>query len=96
VGRRRPGPADRNQSVDLLASRRGPSRALGIALRDAWHHVASSPIPENEAERIAVLRRYRVLDTAYEAIFDDIAAAAARICGAPMSAVSLIDTDRQW
>ncbi len=57
---------------------------------------ATAPIPEVEAKRLAVLRRYRVLDTAYEAIFDDIAAAAADVCGTPMSAVTLVDADRQW
>jgi EAL domain-containing protein (putative c-di-GMP-specific phosphodiesterase class I) len=57
---------------------------------------SGQPIPAQEAKRLAALRRYRVLDTAYEAIFDDIAAAAARVCGAPMSALSLVDADRQW
>jgi EAL domain-containing protein (putative c-di-GMP-specific phosphodiesterase class I) len=56
----------------------------------------AAPIPADEGKRLAVLRRYKILDTAYEAIFDDIAAAAARVCGTPMSAVSLIDADRQW
>lgn len=56
----------------------------------------AAPIPAQESKRLAVLRRYRVLDTAYEAIFDDIAAAASRVCGTAMSAVSLVDADRQW
>ncbi len=54
------------------------------------------PRPVDDAARVAALRRYRVLDTAYEAIFNDIAAAVARICGTPMSAISLVDADRQW
>jgi EAL domain-containing protein (putative c-di-GMP-specific phosphodiesterase class I) len=58
--------------------------------------VPRAPIPADEAKRLAVLQRYRILDTAYEAIFDEIAAAAARVCGTPMSAVSLVDAERQW
>jgi GAF domain-containing protein len=45
---------------------------------------------------LAVLQRYRILDTAYEAIFDEIATVAAQVCGTPMSAVSLVDAERQW
>ena len=55
-----------------------------------------APIPANEAKRLAVLQRYRILDTAYEAIFDEIATVAAQVCGTPMSAVSLVDAERQW
>jgi len=55
-----------------------------------------APIPANEAKRLAVLQRYRILDTAYEALFDEIAAVAAKVCGTPMSAVSLVDAERQW
>jgi hypothetical protein len=55
-----------------------------------------APIPANEAKRLEVLHRYRILDTAYEAIFDEIATVAAKVCGTPMSAVSLVDGERQW
>jgi PAS domain S-box-containing protein len=49
-----------------------------------------------EAERLAALGRQEVLDTPAEAPFDDLAKAAARVCGAPMAAVSLVDAERQW
>lgn len=52
--------------------------------------------PDNEAERLRVLRRYAILDTASEAAFDDIVAIASAICGTPMGSISLIDADRQW
>ncbi len=55
-----------------------------------------APVPENEGDRLAALRAYKVLDTPSEADFDDIARLAAEICGTPMALVSLIDTDRQW
>ena len=50
----------------------------------------------SETERLQALHAYKVLDTAQEAAFDGLARAAASICGAPMSAVSLVDVDRQW
>lgn len=52
--------------------------------------------PDQEAARLEALRRYRLLDTGAEQVFDDIAAAAAALCDAPVALVSLIDTDRQW
>ncbi|MGV8959535.1 MAG: GGDEF domain-containing protein [Stenotrophomonas sp.] len=54
------------------------------------------PMPANEAERLAALQRYRVLDSGRDAAFDDLVLIASTICGTSMGAVSLIDTDRQW
>ena len=56
----------------------------------------AAAIPANEAERLAALRSYDVLDTACEAAFDNIAELAAQLTGSPMSLVSLVDADRQW
>ncbi|MFM1749604.1 MAG: hypothetical protein RLZZ188_3270 [Verrucomicrobiota bacterium] len=53
-------------------------------------------IPTDDARRVAELRSYGVLDTPAEREFDDFTAIASRICGAPISLISLIDTDRQW
>ena len=80
------------------------SRSLAPDVLTRWVHqrrsspasCGSAPVPSDEPRRLAALRSYRVLDTAYEAIFDDIAAAAARICDKPMSGVSLVDANRQW
>lgn len=49
-----------------------------------------------EAERLAALHAYDILDTAREPAFDDITALVARICEAPIAMVNLIDADRQW
>lgn len=52
--------------------------------------------PANEAERLAALRSYDVLDSACEESFDTIARLAARLTESPTALVSLVDKDRQW
>ncbi len=54
------------------------------------------PIPANEAERLAALRRYRILDTLPEQDFNDLTSLAARICETPTASVTLVDAERQW
>jgi two-component system, NtrC family, sensor kinase len=54
------------------------------------------PVPHNEAERLQVLQRYRVLDTVAEEAFDDLTLLAAHICQTPIALVSLVDRNRQW
>jgi len=54
------------------------------------------PIPENEVARVQALHQYAVLNTAPEPAYDQLAELAASICGTPIAAVSLIDSDRQW
>ncbi|WP_416877331.1 histidine kinase dimerization/phosphoacceptor domain -containing protein [Litorimonas sp.] len=49
-----------------------------------------------QAERLAALHSYNILDTPREDDFDDIVELAAKICGTPISVVNLIDADRQW
>lgn len=56
----------------------------------------SPPVPASEAERIAALRSYDILDTGVESAFDDLASLAAQLTASPMALVSLVDTDRQW
>ena len=52
--------------------------------------------PDNEEQRIQKLLSYRVLDTARESAYDDIATIAAQICGTSSAVVSLVDSSRQW
>ncbi len=54
------------------------------------------PIPGNEAQRVAALREYRILDTLPEQAYDDLTRLAAQICGTPVALITLIDADRQW
>jgi GAF domain-containing protein len=55
-----------------------------------------APLPTNEAERLAALRDYHVLDTLAEEAYEDIAALAAYICRVPIALISLVDESRQW
>ena len=49
-----------------------------------------------EADRLAALASYQIMDTAPEIEFDDLVRVAALICDAPMALVSLVDGGRQW
>jgi PAS domain S-box-containing protein len=65
---------------------RPPAPCTAGAPRPAW----------NEAERLAALDRYAILDTPREAEFDDVARLAADIFDAPIAVVNLIAGERQW
>lgn len=55
----------------------------------------SAPLPPNEAERLAALCSYDVLDTACESSFDDIAKLASVLTDCPIALISLVDSNRQ-
>lgn len=49
-----------------------------------------------EAERLAELRSFNVLDTPREHEFDDVCTLVSKICDTPIALISLVDEDRQW
>jgi len=53
-------------------------------------------ISDAEAERLAALRKYDILDSPPDGAFDRITAVAASIFSAPISIISLVDHDRIW
>lgn len=56
----------------------------------------ASIIPDNEDQRLAAVRRYDILDTPPDGVFDRITAMAARRFGVPISIISIVDEDRIW
>jgi two-component system, OmpR family, sensor histidine kinase VicK len=51
---------------------------------------------KDEALRIEALNQYEVLNSAPDAVLDDLTRLAAQICDAPVAAVSLVGSDRLW
>jgi anti-sigma regulatory factor (Ser/Thr protein kinase) len=51
---------------------------------------------QDEAARLAALRKYRILDTEPERAFDDLTFLASQICGTPIALITLVDDHRQW
>ncbi len=52
--------------------------------------------PSSETARLGKLAEYQILDTPPEKEFDEITQIAAKLIGAPISLVSLVDRDRHW
>src|SRR4051812_22733897 len=58
--------------------------------------ITPSVIPNDEARRIAAVKRYDILDTPPDGAFDRITAIAARRFDVPISIISIVDHDRIW
>ncbi len=56
----------------------------------------SSIIPENEEERLENLKKYKVLYTQTEPIFNQLAASAATIFGVPVAMINFVDKHNVW
>lgn len=54
------------------------------------------PLLANEAARQQILEHYHILDTLFEADFDNIVKLASQIYGMPISLVCQIDQEWQW
>lgn len=65
--------------------------------RDQAEYMPMRDVPDLTAERRAeAIRSLGIMDSEDEADFDEITAYAAEITGAPISLVTLVDTNRQW
>ena len=54
-----------------------------------------APLPANEAERLAALRSYELLENDGIEALDGIVGLAAKLTGSPIALVSLVDDERQ-
>lgn len=52
--------------------------------------------PTDEAQRLAAVRRYEILDSPPDGAFDRVCAIAARAFGTPIATVTIVDEDRIW
>ncbi|HEY3148536.1 MAG TPA: GAF domain-containing protein, partial [Dongiaceae bacterium] len=55
-----------------------------------------APVPSNDAERVAAVKSYQLLDTAPEIAYDEISELAAQICQCPVAVIGLVDEKRDW
>lgn len=55
-----------------------------------------TPMPINEAARLAALQKYAILDSEPEQAFDDLTLLASYVCDTPVALISLVDENRQW
>ncbi|MGI4758569.1 MAG: GAF domain-containing protein [Janthinobacterium lividum] len=54
------------------------------------------PILTNEIARLSALRAYNILDTEPEPEYENVTALASMFCETPFSALTFIDSSRQW
>ena len=78
---------DLQQTFDRTAPATDDARAAAVL---------PFPVPDDEAERLDALRRYRVLDQPPAADLDAIVRLAANLTGASSAVINLIDAERQW
>jgi PAS domain S-box-containing protein len=58
--------------------------------------LSNTELPDNEANRLVALEKYRILDTEDEKDFNDIVQLVSQICNTPVAVITIIDTNRQW
>jgi putative two-component system response regulator len=71
---------------------------IGAAVDEALARGRDEPrgVEPNERARLNALRRYAILDSPPDAIFDRVTGLAARLLGTPIALISLVDRERQW
>ncbi|ADW71275.1 ATP-binding protein [Granulicella tundricola] len=56
----------------------------------------SAPAPDDDAERVATLHSYDILDTSPEEAYEDVTALATFFCETPYATITFVDKERQW
>jgi diguanylate cyclase (GGDEF)-like protein len=65
-------------------------------IADKTDNTMTSPIPENETQRLEVLRSYDILNTPPEIDFDALTRIAVHAFDTPAAVIGLMDADRLW
>ena len=73
-----------------------PGRGTTVRLYLPLEAERAAALEQAEIERLEALDLARILDTPPEPAFDGLVLQAARLCGAPIALVSLVDEHRQW
>lgn len=55
-----------------------------------------TPVDSAEEARVRALRQYAILDTLPEDVYNDLALAAATLCGTPYALIGFVDQERVW
>ena len=96
AGARHGGAAEAVSAAGAAGRRaRGPRPDGGVRAGGGRAVISANPHPR-ERERLEALRRYEILDSGREQVFDDLAALAAHVCGTPIALISFVDEHRQW
>jgi len=74
------------------------SRWCSVLITPVSRHrmTVAAALPADEAQRLAALRDYCILDTPPDERFDRLTALAADLFDVPIALVSLVDAERQW
>jgi GAF domain-containing protein len=56
----------------------------------------NTPIPVDDAERVAVVRSYELLDTPPELVYDEIAEILSQVCDCPIAVIRLMDETEDY
>ena len=78
----------------MLDFRAAPPAKVAIKSTDEIHRKRAAP--RDELARVSALKSYQLLDSATEAIFDDITELVAQICEVPFALINLVSDNRQW
>lgn len=81
--------------VEASTLLREPPRREERPARPAWLYTAALQ-PADEPQRLAELRGFGILDTEPDDDYDRLVQLATVLCGAPMGALTLVDSQRQW
>ena len=67
-----------------------------IRLTTEFKKLITTPLPDNETQRLNALHSYGILNTGKEVEFDQITKLASQITKMPISLISFVDSDKVW